>query len=53
MMAFEQDPAKNFERAIVTLKQQGLVKPGSHVVAVTEINIGGQLIDTILMETVE
>jgi pyruvate kinase len=53
MMVFEQDPAKNFERAIVTLKEQGLVKPGSHVVAVTEINIGGQLIDTILMETVE
>lgn len=52
-MAFDSDPAKNFENAIAILKQQNLVKPGNHVVAVTEVNISGRLIDTILMETVE
>jgi hypothetical protein len=30
-----------------------MVKAGSNVVAVTEVNISGRLIDTILMETVE
>jgi len=52
-MAFDADPAKNFENAITILKNQNLVKAGSHVVAVTEVNISGRLIDTILMETVE
>jgi len=52
-MAFDPDPARNFENAIAILKSQQLVKAGSNVVAVTEVNIGGRLIDTILMETVE
>lgn len=52
-LPFASDPAKNFENAIAILKEKQLVKPGSNVVAVTEVTIGGKLIDTILMETVE
>jgi pyruvate kinase len=52
-LKFDQDPARNFENAIDILKKQNLVKTGSNVVAVTEVNISGRLIDTILMETVE
>lgn len=52
-LPFQDDPAQNFENAIAKLKEQGLVKSGSHVVAVTEVNIGGRLIESILMETVD
>ena len=52
-LPFESDPAKNFENAIKILKDNKLVLPGHHVVAVTEVTISGRLIDTILMETVE
>jgi len=52
-LKFDPDPARNFENAIAILKQQGLVKSGSNVVAVTEVTISGRLIDTILMETVD
>jgi pyruvate kinase len=52
-LTFNDDPAKNFENAIAVLKEKGLVKAGSNVVAVTEVTISGKLIDTILMETVE
>jgi pyruvate kinase len=52
-LPFDADPARNFENAIAMLKEQNLVKSGSNVVAVTEVNISGRLIDTILMETVE
>jgi len=52
-LQFDADPARNFENAIAMLKEQNLVKSGSNVVAVTEVNISGRLIDTILMETVE
>lgn len=50
---FDNDPAKNFENAVAMLKKEGRVKSGSNVVAVTEVNISGRLIDTILMETVD
>jgi pyruvate kinase len=53
LLTFAEDPARNFDNAIQILRSQGLVKPGDHVVAVTEVNLGGRLIDTILMETVE
>ena len=52
-LKLDQDPAQNFENAIKILKEQGLVKSGNHVVAVTEVTISGRLIDTILMETVD
>ncbi len=52
-LKFSDDPARNFESAIAKLKEQGLVKSGSHVVAVTEVNISGRLIESILMETVD
>ncbi len=35
------------------LKQLALVQSGGSVVAVTEEDVGGKLIDTILMERVE
>ncbi|MBN8216484.1 MAG: pyruvate kinase [Spirochaetes bacterium] len=53
LIEFHDDSAKNFEAAIARLKTKGLVKPGDHLVAVTEVNLGGRVMDTILMETVE
>ncbi len=53
LMPFESDPADNFSKAVEILKGEGLLRSGSNVVAVTEVNINGVLIDTILMETVE
>lgn len=50
---FDEDPARRFENAIAVLKEQKLLEPGQHVVSVTEVDMGGRLIDTILMETVE
>ena len=41
------------EKVAKILKDRGLVHPGHNVVAVTEVDVGGKLIDTILMETVE
>ncbi|HMP77582.1 MAG TPA: pyruvate kinase [Kiritimatiellia bacterium] len=53
LIEFGADPERNFERAVAVLKERGLLHPGSPVVAVTEVDVGGRLIDTILMETVE
>lgn len=52
-MEFGENPESNFARALQTLKERGLVHAGGHVVAVTEVDVSGKLIDTILMETVE
>lgn len=52
-MDFADNPESNFARAVSALKERGLVHSGGRVVAVTEVDIGGKLIDTILMETVE
>lgn len=53
LVKFAENPESNFEQAIKHLKQLDLVKPGGNVVAVTEVDVGGKLIDTILMEQVE
>jgi pyruvate kinase len=53
LIEFAEDPATNFENAIRALKDRMLVHSGENIVAVTEVNIHGRLIDTILMETVE
>jgi len=53
LIEFGANPESNFERAVKTLKERGLVHAGNSVVAVTEVDVGGRLIDTILMETVE
>ncbi len=53
LIEFGANPESNFERAVNVLKDRGLVHAGSNVVAVTEVEVGGRLIDTILMETVE
>jgi pyruvate kinase len=50
---FAENPESNFSQAIQKLKEQGLVQAGGSVVAVTEVDVGGKLIDTILMEKVE
>ncbi|HMP74093.1 MAG TPA: pyruvate kinase [Kiritimatiellia bacterium] len=52
-MEFNADPALNFHQAIDHLKQHRLIQSGQHVVSVTEVEIGGRMIDTILMETVD
>lgn len=53
LIDFAEDPAANFENAIRALKERRLVTSGANIVAVTEVNINGRLIDTILMETVD
>lgn len=53
LIEFGANPESNFERAVSVLKDRGLVHAGSNVVAVTEVDVGGKLIDTILMEAVE
>jgi pyruvate kinase len=53
LLEFGRNPEANFERSVQILKDRGLVHAGHNVVAVTEVDVGGKLIDTILMETVE
>lgn len=53
LIEFTEDPAQNFDNAIRALKERKLVHSGHNIVAVTEVNMRGRLIDTILMETVE
>jgi pyruvate kinase len=50
---FVDNPEENFANAVGKLKERGLVRSGANVVAVTDVEVGGKLIDTILMETVE
>lgn len=52
-LELSKDPAVHFERAIRYLKERGLIRTGNNVVAVTEVNLGGKLIESILMETVD
>jgi len=53
LVQFAENPESNFEQAVKLLKQLALVQAGGNVVAVTEVDVGGKLIDTILMERVE
>ena len=53
LVQFAENPESNFEQAVKLLKQLALVQSGGNVVAVTEVDVGGKLIDTILMERVE
>ncbi len=50
---FEKDPEANFSKATKFLKDRGLLHSGGSVVAVTEVDLGGKLVDTILMERVD
>lgn len=52
-MAFCEDPAMTVASAVRVLKEHGLVRAGGNVVAVTEVNIQGRLVRTVLLETVE
>ena len=53
LVNFAENPESNFEQAVRMLKDRSLVQAGGNVVAVTEVDVGGKLIDTILMEQVE
>ena len=46
------DPEKNVSRAIAKLMESGALEEGQTIVAVTEVQSNGKLVDTILMETV-
>lgn len=50
---FEEDPPLNVENAVKLLKSAGLIHSGSSVVAVTEVNIRGRLVDTVMMQKVD
>ncbi len=52
-LTFESDPSLNVDNAIALLKERGLLKTGDNVVAVTEVEVRGRMIDTILRETVD
>jgi len=53
MMEFANDPAENVDRAIQLLKEQQLIQSGANIVAVTEVEVRGRLVDTIMREEVE
>lgn len=53
LIEFGTNPETNFGRAVALLKDLGLIRSGSRVVAVTEVDVIGHLIDTILMECIE
>ena len=50
---FTDNPETNFKQAVKTLKDRSLVSPEGTVVAVTEVDVGGKLLDTILVEQVD
>jgi pyruvate kinase len=52
-LKFEDDPSLNVDNAIALLKERGLLKTGDNIVAVTEVEVRGRMIDTILRETVD
>jgi pyruvate kinase len=52
-LEFAEDPPVNVENAVKLLKGKGLLKGGDNVVAITEVNIRGNLVDTVMMETVD
>jgi pyruvate kinase len=52
-LQFESDPSLNVDHAIALLKDRSLLKIGDDIVAVTEFELRGRMIDTILRETVE
>ncbi|HPA17650.1 MAG TPA: pyruvate kinase [Verrucomicrobiae bacterium] len=52
-MPFSEDPAVTVAGAVAMLKERRLVRTGGNVVAVTEMNIRGRLVRTVLLETVE
>ncbi len=53
LIDFNTDSAINFDNAVKALRDRGLIRSGSKVVAVTEVDVGGRLIDTILLECIE
>ncbi len=47
------DPEQNVSRAVAKLRERGLLESGDTVVAVTEVQIDGRFVDTILMQPVD
>ena len=52
LMNFADDPATNIDGALALLKERGLLKSGNHIVAVTEFEVNGRMVDTIVHEAV-
>ncbi len=52
-MPFAEDPSMNVDQAVRLLKEQGLLKSGDTIVAVTEVAVRDRLVDTIWRESVE
>lgn len=52
LMPFSTEPAENVDRALTILKERQFLKSGDSVVAVTEVNVRGRLVDTILREEI-
>lgn len=52
-LVFDADPPVNVANAVALLKSRRLLKSGDNVVAITEVNLHGRLVDTVLMQTVD
>lgn len=53
ILPFSEDPTLNLDHAIEHLKARGLVQTGEHVVAVTELDLRGRLLDAIITREVD
>ncbi len=52
-LPFTDEPTRNVDNAISLLRERGLLKSGDHIVAVTEVEVRGRMVDTILHESVD
>jgi pyruvate kinase len=52
-LKFADDPSMNIDNALAMLKERGSLKSGDRIVAVTEFEVRGRMIDIIMNETVE
>ena len=53
LIPFDADPTANVEKALAELKQRMLLQPGNTIVAVTEAQVRGKLVDSIQMEKID
>jgi pyruvate kinase len=52
-LPFSDDPTLNVDQAVELLKKKALVNAGDRVVAVTELDIRGRLVDAVIMRDVD
>ncbi len=53
LLPFSEEPTINVDRAVELLKEKGLVQAGDSVIAVTELDIRGRLVDAVIMRDVD